>query len=298
MSIFKRIGKLFGGEEQAVPQPQHQTPYGAPPPPAGGGGGCGCGSAPPPQAFQGSPIPPPPAPVPAPPVAPVEDLKIEVRDPLEDAKTVSFTVNRKVSPVGTVLFENVGDADGWPLIQALFGVDGVFSIIVKENVVIVSRSTSAPWAPLIARAKEVITENIDLPPKIEEPVPETVWIRDELEVSQAAAAPPEAATQAPGRTEAPTPAETDLRSRIQEVLDREVNPNVAMHGGMISLLDVQGTRAFIHMGGGCQGCGMASVTLKQGVETSLRAQVPELTEILDTTDHAAGSNPFYAPSAK
>ena len=86
-----------------------------------------------------------------------------------------------------------------------------------------------------------------------------------------------------------------LAARVQRVLDDQINPSVAGHGGHVSLMDVQGTRAFIRLGGGCQGCGQADVTLKQGIETTLRAEVPELTEILDTTDHASGTNPYYEP---
>jgi len=92
--------------------------------------------------------------------------------------------------------------------------------------------------------------------------------------------------------------EDEIREKIELVLDREINPGVAMHGGHIRVLDVRGTTVFIEMGGGCQGCGMASVTLKQGVERSIRAAVPEVTEILDTTDHATGKNPFYKPQEK
>ena len=73
---------------------------------------------------------------------------------------------------------------------------------------------------------------------------------------------------------------------------------MAAHGGVVSLLDVKNGNVFIQMGGGCQGCGMADVTLRQGIEKAIRSQVPEVEEILDTTDHAAGTNPFYAPSSK
>ena len=85
----------------------------------------------------------------------------------------------------------------------------------------------------------------------------------------------------------------DLKARIQHVLDTDINPAVAMHGGHIELLDVKGTEAFVHMGGGCQGCGQAAMTLKHGVQTSIIEAVPEITAVYDTTDHAAGSNPFY-----
>jgi len=71
---------------------------------------------------------------------------------------------------------------------------------------------------------------------------------------------------------------------------------VATHGGYVALLDVRDGRAFIRLGGGCQGCGMASVTLKQGIEKSILNAVPEITEVLDTTDHASGQNPFYQPA--
>ena len=83
---------------------------------------------------------------------------------------------------------------------------------------------------------------------------------------------------------------------VQEVIDGEINPAVAAHGGSVTLLDVKGDIAYIALGGGCQGCGMADVTLKQGIEVSIKEAVPEITQILDTTDHAAGTNPFYEPS--
>ena len=73
---------------------------------------------------------------------------------------------------------------------------------------------------------------------------------------------------------------------------------VAGLGGHISLIDVKGSTVYIKMGGGCQGCGQADVTLKAGVERSLRAAVPGIGEILDSTDHAAGRNPYYAASGK
>ena len=86
---------------------------------------------------------------------------------------------------------------------------------------------------------------------------------------------------------------SDLKSRVQSVLDAEINPAVASHGGFIELLEVKGTEVYVHMGGGCQGCGQAALTLKHGVQTSIMEAVPEITAVYDTTDHAAGSNPYY-----
>ena len=87
-----------------------------------------------------------------------------------------------------------------------------------------------------------------------------------------------------------------LAQRIQEVLDQQINPGVASHGGWIELLGVKDDKAFIRMGGGCQGCGMADVTLKQGVETIIFNNVPEIAQVIDETDHAAGDNPYYRPA--
>ena len=83
---------------------------------------------------------------------------------------------------------------------------------------------------------------------------------------------------------------------VQQVLDTQVNPGVAMHGGHVTLLDVKDDIAYIALGGGCQGCGMADVTLKQGIEVMIKEAVPEIRQIIDSTDHAGGSNPYYQPS--
>ncbi|MBI4582436.1 MAG: iron-sulfur cluster assembly accessory protein [Planctomycetes bacterium] len=80
---------------------------------------------------------------------------------------------------------------------------------------------------------------------------------------------------------------------VQQILDTEINPTVAMHGGHVTLLEVKEETAYIQFGGGCQGCGMADVTLKQGVELRIKEAVPQIKQVLDTTEHAAGKNPYY-----
>ena len=89
--------------------------------------------------------------------------------------------------------------------------------------------------------------------------------------------------------------ETPEGKAILEVLENQINPSVAAHGGHISLVDVQDDTVYIRLEGGCQGCGMADVTLKQGVATEIRRVVPSITNVLDVTDHAGGSNPYYQP---
>jgi Fe/S biogenesis protein NfuA len=80
---------------------------------------------------------------------------------------------------------------------------------------------------------------------------------------------------------------------VQEVLDRQINPGVGTHGGMVTLVEVKEGTAFMRFGGGCQGCAAVDVTLKQGVETAIRNAVPSIQAIVDVTDHQAGANPYY-----
>ena len=87
-----------------------------------------------------------------------------------------------------------------------------------------------------------------------------------------------------------------LAERIQMLFDEQVNPAIAAHGGAVDLLGVEDSVAFIRMGGGCQGCGMANVTLREGIEGMIKETAPEIEEIMDATDHAAGRNPYYQPS--
>ncbi len=83
---------------------------------------------------------------------------------------------------------------------------------------------------------------------------------------------------------------------VQRILDEEISPAVATHGGSVTLIDVKEGTAFIQLGGGCQGCGMADVTLKHGIEARILEVVPQITAVVDTTDHAGGHNPYYQPA--
>jgi Fe/S biogenesis protein NfuA len=100
--------------------------------------------------------------------------------------------------------------------------------------------------------------------------------------------------RAPGSPEAARSDPTGpLADRVREVLDAQVNPSIAAHGGQISLVDVKSTEIFLEMSGGCQGCALSRMTLRQGVEKMLRQSVPEITAVHDVTDHAGGQNPYF-----
>ena len=88
-----------------------------------------------------------------------------------------------------------------------------------------------------------------------------------------------------------------LLDRVQSVLDEKINPAVQGHGGRVSLIDLKEKTVYLQLEGGCQGCGMADVTLKQGIEVMIKESVPEIEEIYDVTDHANGRNPYYRSPA-
>jgi Fe/S biogenesis protein NfuA len=94
---------------------------------------------------------------------------------------------------------------------------------------------------------------------------------------------------------APPPADLsgDVAQRVIQVLDQQVNPTIAAHGGQAELVGVEQGTAYLRLGGGCQGCGMATVTLSQGIERAIIQAVPEITSVVDVTDHQSGTNPYF-----
>ena len=186
-----------------------------------------------------------------------------------DAQRCRFTVDRPLLEHRAVYFPAVGKAQDSPLAEALFAIEGVSAVLVSHDTVTVTRSGFGEW-PEAARQVGAA-------------------IRAQLQ----SGAPPvvEAAL-------ASMPGEDEIRARVEHLLETQINPAVGSHGGWVELLGVQANNVFLQLGGGCQGCGMADVTLKQGIETLLREEIPELGEVLDQTDHAAGRNPYYAQSKK
>jgi Fe/S biogenesis protein NfuA len=103
----------------------------------------------------------------------------------------------------------------------------------------------------------------------------------------------------PNRPQTPTLGEVmeltgPVEEKVQTLLDRQVNPAIAAHGGFARLVKVEGSTAYVTMGGGCQGCAMSALTLREGIERAILANIPEITEVADTTDHDAGENPFFS----
>jgi len=103
---------------------------------------------------------------------------------------------------------------------------------------------------------------------------------------------------APRMPEAELDLSDPVTARVVELLEEQINPQLGMHGGMAQLVAVEEPTVYVRMGGGCQGCGLAAATLAQGIEAAIFAAVPEITEVVDVTDHAAGTNPYYESAKK
>jgi Fe/S biogenesis protein NfuA len=103
---------------------------------------------------------------------------------------------------------------------------------------------------------------------------------------------------AAGAARPPADLSGDVAQRVLQVLDGQINPSIAAHGGRAELVAVEENTAFLRLSGGCQGCGMASVTLSQGIEVVIKEQVPEITRVVDVTDHASGENPYFEAAKK
>ncbi len=198
-----------------------------------------------------------------------KSLRITATPSMMHPEQCTFQSSEALFPNGSAHFSDRSQSQGSTLVDHLFAIDGVSELLVNHDVVRVSLHGDADWEtkiPLVGMAiRDALASG---KPLIAEAVSESMLAPDEV------------------------------RRRVQQVLDTIINPAVASHGGIVTLLDVSNNAVYLEFGGGCQGCGMVSVTLKYGVERTIREEVPEVGEILDTTDHAAGRNPYYAPSSK
>jgi Fe-S cluster biogenesis protein NfuA len=190
-----------------------------------------------------------------------------------DTGRCKFLVSTPVHAGGVRRFASVAEAAASPLAAAIFALPGVevAEVIVSGNLVTVAKRGPAPWQALGKAVGQAI---------------------------RAALASGEPAV-APRPTAAPAGGDDDnLYERVAQLFDSQVNPMVARHGGRVELIDVQDAMVMLRMAGGCQGCGMADVTLRQGIEAMLQQHLPEVKGVVDITDHTAGSNPYFAAAKK
>lgn len=122
------------------------------------------------------------------------------------------------------------------------------------------------------------------------------WLNESSIDFESGAAGGQLTIKAPGIKGNAPPDDAPLGERVAWLLESDVNPQLASHGGRVALVEItENHEVVLEFGGGCQGCGMADVTLKQGIEKTLLSEFPEIKAVLDATDHATGENPYYAP---
>src|SRR6266568_1952916 len=189
-----------------------------------------------------------------------------------DTGRCKFVVSEPVHAGGVRRFASPDDARGSPLAEAIFAIPDadVGQVIVSGNLVTVVKRSPAPWQTVGKGEGQAI--------------------RTALGGAEPAVAP-----------KPPAPPATDeyaLYERVADLFVWQVNPMVARHGGRVELIDVQDAVVMVRMAGGCQGCGMADVTLRQGIEAMLHQHIPEVKGIVDITDHGSGANPYFAAAKK
>ena len=190
-----------------------------------------------------------------------------------DNHRCKFVVSQPLHAAGVRRFASADEAKGSPLAESIFAIPagGVTEVIVSGNIVTVVKDNAAPWQ-VVGKA-----------------------VGAAIRAAAASGAPPVAAKAAPATG---TIDDDALYERVARLFDDQVNPMVARHGGRVELIDVQDAVVMLRMGGGCQGCGMADVTLRQGIEGMLAQHIPEVRGIVDITDHTSGANPYFQASKK
>ena len=188
-----------------------------------------------------------------------------------DEHRCKFVVSQPLHAGGVRRFTAADEAKGSPLAEAIYAIPGlsVSELIVSGNIVTVVKQAKTPWQA-VGKA-----------------------IGGAIRTALASAAQP--VVPAP---KGPAQDDDSLYERVAKVFEEQVNPMVARHGGRVELIDVQDAVVMLRMGGGCQGCGMADVTLRQGIEGMLAQFVPQVRGIVDITDHTSGANPYFQASKK
>lgn len=193
----------------------------------------------------------------------MDEIKI-TGEPSGAGDRCKFIVDRPLLAGESAFFGDPKTTRGSDLAAELLAVPGIESVLIADNTVTLSTGYGVDWPAL--GIGNLIRKHV----RGGGPIVSPEYFED-------------------------LPSEGDLKWTISDLLDREINPAVAQHGGYVELIDVRKNNVYLRLGGGCQGCGAADVTLKQGIEKAIRQLVPRVGEILDTTDHAAGRNPYYSP---
>jgi len=193
-----------------------------------------------------------------------EDTQITSEVDQRDSSVCRFTSVRTLY-VGTKTISNADDAKRLPLAEELIRLSGVERLQLIGHLLVITKTVNHDWDQLVPEIKSVLTSYL---------------------VSTEALTPDEVNEKMMliGR---------NTKEKIQYLIDTQINPGVAEHGGAVQIVDIRGGSLYLKLHGGCQGCGAADFTLKQGIETIVKRAVPEIDQIIDLTNHSAGTNPYY-----
>ena len=198
----------------------------------------------------------------------------------DEPNAVKLKISRMLLPLGEArVYESPDQTADAPLATALFAVDGVIHVELESALITIHMKEDADWDAIIEKLPPAINAHVSTgTPAVVGALPEKPLKKYSFGFREASSRPKEEQMQI-----------------VQDLLDKEINPAVAAHGGHFTLIDVKDDNVYVKLGGGCQGCGMADVTLRQGVEQRMKEALPEMIALIDTTDHASGNNPYYTP---
>ena len=211
----------------------------------------------------------------------------------QEINTLRFLPGVEVSPVTTQLTK--ADAGRSPLADKIFDLENITRVTFGTEDIQVTKTDDAEWHTLRPQILASIMEHFmaGLPVINDTEKPSEVSPDQTEELSGTALEIQEIVNTRIDLEDRPG-LQTDEGKAILELLDSQINPQVAGHGGHISLIDVKDNTAFVRLEGGCQGCSASSATLRQGVELEIKKLVPTIAQVVDVTDHSAGANPYYS----
>ena len=189
--------------------------------------------------------------------------QIKIRgEPTADPQKCRFVLDGDVLSRSSVSFTKDSDMEKAPLAKQLLDLPYIAQVNITGQVVTLTGDNVESW-PAIGKEIGGV-------------------IRSQLESGEA-----------PITEEVMDTGNSELFDQVNELIKNDINPSIASHGGVITLHNVSDGKAYVTMGGGCQGCSASSVTLKQGVESYIIAKIDEVNEIVDMTNHSEGVNPYY-----
>jgi Fe-S cluster biogenesis protein NfuA len=179
-----------------------------------------------------------------------------------------FTVERTLQ-IGSLTFDDKEAARESLLARKIFDVPGIAKISLIGKLLVVTKTETVEWRDLREQIEAILEAYLTSPLALS---PEQV--EDQMQLL--------------GR--AP-------KEKVQYLLNQRINPGVAEHAGFVQLIDIKDNRVYVRLSGGCQGCSAADFTLRQGIEAIIKEVMPEILEVIDVTDHAAGTNPYFRRQA-